>query len=263
MRNRRPGGRAPLERERGLVSGLVALLLLLWLGFAVHRSPRFPGSLAGNVLAISGAALLVFPSLAYLAVKRVSRLKRYVSVRVPLRRLLAWHLYGGLFGSALAILHTGHRFESTVGIALTGLMLLSVFSGYLGRHFLGLVSLELHEKQALLGQLATAYNELAGQLAVRPEGYAAIALPRRRWLRFLERLGTGRTVTEGSFALGYRATQLAGSIADLEYAIKAHEQLKRRLTAWLLVHIAASLGFYVLLALHVWASVYFGLRWLT
>ena len=32
------------ERDRILVSGLVALMLLLWLGFLVHRSPRFPGA---------------------------------------------------------------------------------------------------------------------------------------------------------------------------------------------------------------------------
>lgn len=58
-----------MQGERTVVTGLIVLQLLLWLGFAVHRSPRFPGSLAGTVLAISGAALIVLPSLAYVAVK--------------------------------------------------------------------------------------------------------------------------------------------------------------------------------------------------
>lgn len=32
------------EREPLVVGGLVALLLLLWLGFLFHASDRFPGS---------------------------------------------------------------------------------------------------------------------------------------------------------------------------------------------------------------------------
>ena len=69
------------ERERWIVTGLVLLLIVLTLGFYVHRDPRFPGSLAGGVLGISGAALMFVP-LAYLCVKRIPLLKtneeRYV-----------------------------------------------------------------------------------------------------------------------------------------------------------------------------------------
>ena len=35
------------EREKLVMTELVALLLLLWLGFLVHRSPRFAGSQSG------------------------------------------------------------------------------------------------------------------------------------------------------------------------------------------------------------------------
>lgn len=43
------------ERDRIVATGLVVLMLLLWLGFLLHRSPRFPGSLWGGVLGVSGA----------------------------------------------------------------------------------------------------------------------------------------------------------------------------------------------------------------
>ena len=36
------------ERERIVVIGLIVLMLILWLGFLVHRSPRFPGSAWGG-----------------------------------------------------------------------------------------------------------------------------------------------------------------------------------------------------------------------
>ncbi len=252
-----------MDRERTVVTGLLVMQVVLWLGFAIHRSPRFPGSVAGSVLAISGAVLMVLPSLAYVAVKRIPSVKRQITARLPLRTLLAWHVYGGILGSVLAILHTGHRFESTLGIALTGVMLLTVFSGYLGRHFLGQVSLELREKQALLGQMVTAYNDVAAKLAAQPQRLAVVAASHGQWSRLRRRFAMSVSASDDEvLALGYRATQIAGSVADLEYAIRTHELLKRRFSVWLTVHIGASVVFYVLLGLHIWAAIYFGLRWL-
>lgn len=251
-----------LERERTVVTGLLVLQVLLWLGFAVHRAPRFPGSLSGTTLGIAGAALMVLPSLAYTAIKRIPGLKRRVIGVLPLRTLLAWHVYGGILGSILAILHTGHRFESTLGLALTGVLLLTVFSGYLGRHFLGKVSLELRQKQALLEQLVTAYNGIAAQLAAQP-AHVAEVVPVSRWSRLRRHMGLARHGSElTAYALAYRATEVTESIADLEYGIKTDELLRRRFKTWLAVHILTSIVFYGLLALHIWAALYFGLRWL-
>ena len=64
-----------------------SLLVVLTLGFYIHRDPRFPGSLAGGVLGISGAALMLVPLL-YLFVKRIPPLKRAVTPAVSMRTLL-------------------------------------------------------------------------------------------------------------------------------------------------------------------------------
>ena len=252
-----------IQRERTVVTGIGVLLLLLWLGFAVHRAPSFPGSVVGTVLAVFGAALMTLPSLAYVAVKRLARVKRWISARVPLSKLLAWHVYGGIVGAVLALLHTGHRFDSTLGIVLTGMTLLTVFSGYVGRHFMAHVSLELREKQQLLDQLVTTYNLLAGEIATQPLRLATLAVSYNRWSRLRRRVMIpGSTPEEEFLEHAHRATQVADSIADLEYSIKTHELLKRRFRVWLAVHIVTSIAFYVLLGLHIWASFYFGLRWL-
>ena len=58
-----------------------------------------------------------------------------------------------------------------------------------------------------------------------------------------------------------RALDLAESLADLEYAIQTHETFRRLFGRWLRVHIVISLFLYVLLGLHVWAAVHYGLRW--
>ena len=253
-----------MRRERVIVGGLLLLLLILWLGFLIHRSPRFAGSLAGGVLAITGALLmLVFP-LAYAAAKRIPPIKKVLTRRISISTWLSWHLYTGIIGSILAIIHTGHRFESNLGIVLTAMMLLTVLSGYVGRHFLSYVTLELHEKQVLLNQLATIYNQTVAELAGQPDANVSAAASRG----FLTQMFSGFIVPEpaakqGVRPLSYRAIHLAESIADLEYAIKTHELFKRRSAIWLKMHIATSGAFYVLLLLHVWAEVYFGLRWLS
>jgi len=251
-----------MERERTVITGLIVLQLVLWLGFAVHRSPRFPGSPIGVLLAVAGALLMVLFSVVYAAVKCIPALKQLVTRRVPLRRLLAWHVYTGILGSILALVHTGHRFESTLGIALTAMMLLTVLSGYVGRHLLGYVSLELHEKQDLLNTLATLYNQTVAELARQPDPIVTFAASHGLFSRLLSRSLVPATVPgQGTAALSYRAVHLAESIADLEYAIKTHELLKRRCARWLQVHIATSCTFYSLLLLHIGSGIYFGLRW--
>ncbi len=251
-----------MERERTAITGLVLLLLVLWLGFAVHRSPRFPGSLWGGLLGVSAALLMALFPLAYAAVKRIKALKKVVTRRVPMRKLLTWHVWTGAAGSILAVLHTGHRFESNLGIALTALMLLSVLSGYVARYFLGYVSMELREKQDLLNRLATHYNQTAGEASRQPDLAAAVAAPRGAFSRVLGSFLVPADVPAwGAATLSYRAVRLAESIADLEYAIKTHELFKRRSAYWLKIHIASSCAFYLLLLLHVWSAVYFGLRW--
>lgn len=248
------------ERERIVLGSLVVLLLVLWLGFLVHRSPRFAGSAWGGALGVSGALLMLWP-LGYSLVKRIPTVKAAVTKRVPMRTLLAWHVYTGTLGALLALLHTGHKFNSVLGILLTVMMFAAVLSGYVGRHLLQLVGQELHEKEETLAELQAAYQQTEAELAQHPVPDLAAAgrgFPGRLAAAFFIREAETGT---GAPALASRAVRLAGSIADMEYAIDAHERLQRWFKGWLALHIATSVAFYVLLALHVWAGIYFGLRW--
>jgi hypothetical protein len=141
-------------------------------------------------------------------------------------------------------------------------MLVTVFSGYVGRHLLGRVSMDVRQKQHLLDQLVTAYNSIAGHVAAAQEPWTARLASGSLWARLKHALGGGESGSSSAVdALAQRATEIADSIADLEYAIKTDEVMRGRFRTWLGVHIAASVSFYALLALHVWASLYFGLRW--
>ncbi len=245
------------ERERLIVTGLLVLFLILWLGFLVHRSPRFSGSLWGGALGVAGALLMLIP-LPYMVVKRIPLLKKPVTRYVSMRTLLAWHIYAGILGPILVILHTGHKFESPLGIALTAMTILVVLSGFTGRYLMNQFSQTIREKKDLLTQLELSYRATATELAAQPEQAVVVRL----LSGFLTRLAAGFVaVPGGATPPALRALRLAESIADVEYALKTHETCKRWFGHWLKLHIAISFLLYGLLALHVWASIHFGLRW--
>lgn len=250
------------EREPLLVGGLVTLLLVLWLGFLVHASPRFAGSPFGGVLGVSGGVLMV-AALAYSVVKRVRIVKGWTTRRVSVRTALAWHMYVGVLGALLGLLHTGHKFNSPLGISLTVTSLVVVLSGFVGHQLMKRVSLEIREKKELLTGLELAYQQTARELAAHPEQTAVL----RPFAGFAPRLAAGFFRIPPTAVSGWaqpapiRALELADAIADLEYSVRAHEAFKRRFAAWLSLHVVAGVALYGLLGLHVWAGIYFGLRW--
>ena len=61
------------EREKIVVTGLVMLMLLAWLGFPLHHAHRFAGSFWGGVFGVAGAILTLVP-LAYLIERKLTKL---------------------------------------------------------------------------------------------------------------------------------------------------------------------------------------------
>src|SRR5689334_13902821 len=102
------------ETERLAVGALFTLLLFLAPGYLLHVSPRFAGSLAGGVLGIIGAVLLllllIYPLVKYSAWVR-ERVTRFASMRM----VLAFHVYAGVLGPLFGILHSGHKYQSPLG----------------------------------------------------------------------------------------------------------------------------------------------------
>ena len=244
------------ERESIVFSGVLSVLLLAWLGFLVHRSPSFAGSGVGLVFGIAGAVFMLVP-LAYPIVKRISLINARVTKHMSMQTQLTVHVYAGIFGPLLAIIHTGHKFESWLGIALTAVMLLVVVSGFAVRYLLTYVGHEITDKLLLLqtarGDLDSAWGvientplEMRGlpKAPLIAAGLASIGID----------LSSGGPAGE--------VTRIAESVADLEYAVRMHEFLKRWFRRSLTLHIVLSVMLYVLLALHIGSGIYFGLRWL-
>ncbi len=237
------------------------IILVVWGGGVFHVSPRFAGSALGGALAVSGALLMLAPFV-YLVIKRVKLLKALVTRHVSMRMLLVWHIYAGLLGSLLVLLHTGHKFESVLGTSLTALTLIVVFSGFVGRYLLRRIGSDVRTKRTLLGQLYEAYDAASEKLAMDPERRALIHPLRNALSRALL---TELPATDGPQVIDVASpvvvARLVDSIADVESAIEAREVLKRWFLRWLRLHIVLASALYLLLALHVWGAIHFGLRW--
>lgn len=220
------------ETEKLSVGALLSAIALVIPGFLLHVAPRFPGSLAGSLFGIAGATLLVL-LLIYSLVKRTLWIKQRVTKYASLRAILGFHIYAGVIGALLGIIHTGHKFYSPLGIALVSSMLTVIFTGFIGRYYLADVIADLREQQQMLAVLRTRYDASAAALM-------------------------NGTVDTGQVSLG----ELIEGIAQLEYAIAGREATKRVFSRWIVVHIASAIVMYALLALHIWNGVYYGLRWL-
>ncbi len=249
------------EREPLVATVLIAIILVVWGGGFFHVAPRFAGSPLGGALGVSGALLMLVP-LVYLVIKRVKPIKTAVTRHVSMQTLLAWHIYAGLLGSLLVLLHTGHKFESVLGISLTALTLILVFSGFVGRYLLRQIGDDVRRKRGLLSRLYEVYDAASERLTMEPERRGLIHPLRSALLRaFL----TESTATDAPGAMDVGSpiavARLVGSIADVESAIEARETFKRWFSRWLRLHIVLATALYLLLALHVWAGIHFGLRW--
>jgi hypothetical protein len=156
-----------------------------------------------------------------------------------------------------ALIHTGHKFDSMLGMALTGAMLLVVVSGFAVRYLLAHCIHEIKDKLILLQTARGDLDSAWGVLENSP--VEARALPRAPLLA-AGMASFGIELPYGGPAA--EVTRAAEGVADLEYAVRTHELFKRWFGRALKLHIALSVILYALLALHIGSGIHFGLRWL-
>jgi hypothetical protein len=240
-------------RERGdiLVGLLVVMLLLFPAGYVLHVSPRFPGSLAGSMTGLLALGFMVL-TLPYVAMKRLTWADRILSKTARKSTWLAIHIYAGVAFPILGLVHAAHTMNSPMGLLLTGLLLVTVLSGYVGRYFLGQVNRALRGRKSELATLKAALQKVLASHST-DSGHAKPSGWRRLFFVEADAPGTDeRPQTEA----------LAAAMADTEYAIRAEEVTNAMFSRWRILHIVVALVLYFLVLLHVAAAAYYGLRWL-
>jgi hypothetical protein len=173
-------GRAVLASFYALALAGVGMLLVL--GFDYYRTPLLerghhpgywtwkPSGTVGHKLAVVGSAMMVL-MLLYSVRKRVGVLRR----AGPLSRWLDAHIFLGVVGPLLVILHTSFKVQGLVALSFWS-MIVVASSGVLGRYLylqiprtrageaLALEELERQDRE-LTERLRTRFGLDAGQLA--------------------------------------------------------------------------------------------------
>lgn len=116
--------RRPVELLLAL--GAIALATAAYLPLAADGPPPARG-FAGHVLGIAGLLLMLFAETAYTWRKKVTR-EGYG----PLRHWMQAHVFAGLVGPYLVLLHGAFRFRGLAGV-LALMVLVVVASGVVGR----------------------------------------------------------------------------------------------------------------------------------
>src|SRR3712207_126245 len=124
MTNATAAVRRPVELWWAL--GAIVLASAAYAPFALDGPPA-PRGLVGHVLGITGFLLMVFAETAYTWRKKVTR-EGYG----PMRHWLQAHVFAGLVGPYLVLLHTAFEFRGLAGV-LSLLVLVVVASGLVGR----------------------------------------------------------------------------------------------------------------------------------
>ncbi len=245
------------EREPIIAAATIFILLLVWILGILAPSHDFAGSALGGVLAVTGTFLLLTP-LFFLVVKRIDIIKTMVVRHIPMRTILIWHIYAGFLGTILILLHTGHKFNSVLAASLTAFTLIVVFSGVIGRYLQRQIGDDVRGKRKLLNQLYEEYDSVSAHSNVATEFQGQINPADKRIPSFVidrtssDTIGTHTVVS---------VLNLVSSIADVESAITSRETLKQWFTIWYRVHITLIIGMYLLMILHIWSGIHFGLRW--
>lgn len=265
------------RRSLELLYALLAMVLIaIAYALAVTRLESVPAasSLLGHGLGVAGFALMLMTETLYSLRKR-SRSARWGRNATWLR----FHIFTGLVGPFMVLLHTSWRFNGLAG-AVTLLTAIVVLSGFIGRYIYTAVPRTadgaIVEAADLKGQIAAAEIELQQWLAARPDSTRALAL-RLEALSDIPREGAllvlGRIFLEWGVRLRWWREQRAldgqarSQARELDRLLRRRRALQRQvaslalarrmLATWHAVHIPIGMALFAAAFIHAGAALYY------
>jgi hypothetical protein len=264
--------RATLELELSL---LVCLLLSgVYVGYMLLADPA-GGHPFGHALGIIGTLLMLATETLYSLRKRL----RWLGWAGPLRYWLSAHIFTGLVGPFLVLMHTAFAFRGLAGFTML-LTVLVVASGFLGRYLYTAIPHSLAGAEATAAELSQAASEVQAGLAalVRQRSAAVQALvaadtarPRvrrdevmlvilRGWDDWRYRRQLHQAVRKLERTEQRRLTEVERLLArrrSLERQARTLESARRLLSAWHVAHVPMGLALFGSVAIHIAATLYF------
>lgn len=248
----------------------VAAIGVVAAAYAASASGGIPaaGSVAGLTLGIGGFLLMLSTETLYSLRKRLPKFHFG-----PMRTWLQVHVFTGLVGPFLVLLHTGWRFNGLAGILMLVVGVV-VFSGLVGRYIYTAVPRHLDGAEMTVLEIEDRIALLDARL--RQGGLDEIAeslasdLPRKGWMfllarPFLRRRQTGRIRRAlRSLPVAHRA-----EASELERLLTERQRLlgelrslaatRRILAFWHVLHVPLGAAMFGLAFVHIWAALHYSI----
>lgn len=229
----------------------------------------------GNWLGIIGALMMVSTEILYSLRKRTRLFRQWG----PVRYWLSAHIFTGIVGPFLVLMHSAFEFRGLAGIAM-GLTVIVVGSGFLGRYLYNAIPRSLAGVETSAADLALAVNkvqeDLAAFLRERPSAvrdlveadarrvrrargaWALVIL--RGWDEWLYRRGLRRQIKLLEKETGARLREVEWLLVrrrSLERQIRMMQSARRLMSAWHIAHVPMGVALFSSVAIHVAAEFYF------
>jgi hypothetical protein len=255
-----------MRDKRELWISLIVVVLISALYFTIVLREGVPAAseFFGHSLGVVGFLLMLSTETFYSLRKRV--------IRRPWGRLQSWlrfHIFSGIVGPYLVLLHTAWQFRGLAGVVLL-LTLIVVISGFIGRYIYTAVPRTADgmvlEEQALRGEINALEVELQKLGSELPDGFMLESLlPAASgvfsWIHDLRAFVLRRQMRptlnpEISEALERivvaqrRSRELMRSLGSLATA-------RRLLAIWHSVHIPLGMALFVAAFIHIGAALYY------
>ena len=250
-------------------------LSAVYVAYAILAEPG-GGQPFGHWLGIIGAVLMASTEVLYSLRKRTTWLRS----AGPVRFWLSAHIFTGIVGPFMVLLHSAFEFRGLAGLSLF-LTVLVVASGFFGRYLYTAIPHSLAGVESstadLVEMLRTAESALAAWLGQQSQPVQALVAAnlqpsrtaRSDWaLVFLR--GWDDWLYQASLRRQIRQLEKTEHrrLADVERLVLQHrararqlsmmQAARRMLSVWHTVHVPMGLALFSSIALHVAATLYFG-----
>lgn len=255
---------------------VVLFLAVVYIFYEIVTVPA-GGHPFGHALGILGAILMIMAETLYSARKRLDFLKVG-----HVRHWLSFHIFTGIVGPALVIMHTGLEFRGLAGLTML-LTMLVVGSGFLGRYIYTAVPRSLAgvevDRRTLEAQVAQEQEALLAwsvgksarvQSLIQQESGAATLIaedltPMELLTRRVAEWQAQRRVHRALRQLDQEERARAGEVERLlrrqrrlVRQIRSLQTVRRLMGLWHTAHIPLGLTLFTAMTIHIVATIYYG-----
>jgi len=255
-----------MRDKRELWISLLTVILISVFYFTIVLRQGVPAAseFFGHSLGVVGFILMLSTETLYSLRKR--------AIRRPWGRLRSWlrfHIFSGIVGPYLVLLHTAWQFRGLAGVVLL-LTVIVVISGFIGRYIYTAVPRTADgmvlEEQALKQEIALLADELKELDPELPEGVALESLlPAGQGLfawvvdlrAYVARRRVRRSLTTRTIDALEKMVVAQRRTKDLRSSLDSLATARKLLAVWHTVHIPLGMALFVAAFVHIGAALYY------